>query len=327
MARERRGGEGMAKSTIGALGALATLAAGLGGLGNAAAQAASPPAPAATAAAPAPTSAPAPSGLCMLSFESTAGRAAADRDAAYKRGVFTTLLAATRTVYAQAGCKALVSKSDVLMPGAAPDLTNDVLRAMIAAPPPTPPTGLAADAKAPSFNTLFADLHPAKAGDPELTGACGVSAPDIMRLSKTMKFVDDRIAELKAKADAEVDAANAPLKIEADALLDGPGKLSDADYAAKLAALRDHSRAQRALMATRKAQLAQAEGKALAPFQTQLITDIQALVAQRHCALLVDTKALGPFPPERELTNETVTELNANFSPFAIELEPMPAGK
>lgn len=319
----------MAKSTMQALGALAALAAGLSGLGNAAAQAASPPAPAASAAASAPTSAstPTPSGLCMLSFENTAGRAAADRDAAYKRGVFTTLLTATRAVYAQAGCKALVSKSDVLMPGGAPDLTNDVLRAMIAAPPPTPPAGLAADAKAPSFNALFADLHPAKAGDPELAGACGVSAPDIMRLSKTMKFVDDRIAELKAKADAEVDAANAPLKIEADALLDGPGKLSDADYAAKLAALRDHSRAQRTLMATRKAQLAQAEGKALAPFQMQLITDIQALVAQRHCALLVDTKALGPFPPERELTNETVTELNAAFSPFPIDLEPLPAGK
>lgn len=314
------GDQGMPKSMLRTLGALAALAGGLIGAGNVVA------APTATAT-PAPAAAPAPTGLCMLSLEITAGRTAADRDAAFRRGVFTTLQTATRAVYAQAGCKALVSRSDVLMPGAAPDLTNDVLRAMIAAPPPVAPAGVAPDAKAPGFREVFADLHPTKAGDPELAGACGVSAPDIMRLSKTMKFIDDRIAELKAKADAEIDAANAPLKIEADALLDSQGKLSNADYAARLAALRDHSRAQRELMATRKAQLAQAESKAIAPFQAQLIGDLQTLVAQRQCAMLLDTKALGPFPPERELTNETVTELNAAFSPFPIELEPLAAAK
>ncbi|MGA0601638.1 hypothetical protein ACO2Q3_13115 [Caulobacter sp. KR2-114] len=308
----------MLQSKLRALGALAGVAA----LAGAGAATAAGPATTAPAAAPSP---PAATGLCILSFDATAGRTAEAREAAWRRGVYGQLLAATRPVYAQAGCKALVSKGDVLMAGAAPDLTNDVLRAMIAAPPPTPPSGLAPGAKAPGFRELFADLNPPKPGDPLLAGACGVSAPDIMRQSRTMKYIDDRIAELKAGADAEVDAANAPLKVEADALLDGQGKLSDADYAARLAALRDHSRAQRTLMATRKAQLVQAEGKALAPFQAQLIGDLQTLVAQRHCAMLLDTHALGPFPPERELTADTVTQLNAAFAPFPITLEPLPA--
>lgn len=306
----------MANSKLRALGALAALAGGLPSVVSAAGQTPPPPA--------APVAASAPTGLCMLSFEMTAGRTADAREAAYKRGVYAQLLTATRAVYAQAGCKALITRGEVLMPGGAPDLTDDVLRAMIAAPPPTPPSGLAPDAKTPGFRELFADLNPPKPGDPLLAGACGVSAPDIMRQSKTMKYIDDRIAELKAGADAEVDAANAPLKVEADALLDGQGKLSDADYAARLAALRDHSRAQRSLMMTRKAQLAQAEGKAVAPFQAALIGDLQTLVAQRHCAMLLDTHALGPFPPERELTADTVTQLNAAFEPFPITLEPLP---
>lgn len=286
------------------------------------------PAQAGTAKPAAPLAATAPPaakpGLCMLYLDALVGGSAEAKTASLKRGLYDEAHSLATAVYRERACTALVDGTLVLAPVSTLNITDEARQRLDAAPDPTPPAA-PPPAGPPSFRALFADLNVVHGGDAALAKACGLDGVTILQRSKTVAYIDQRIAALKAQATAEVAAAGVPIQADADALLEGQGKMSAAQYDARSAALRERMKAQRALMSDRQTQIRALESDAFGRFQTQLNATLETQIAEHHCDPLVDLKALGPFPAERDLTSPVLAALDAQFVAFPIELPPVPA--
>jgi Skp family chaperone for outer membrane proteins len=258
-------------------------------------------------------------GLCMLYLDALVGGSADAKAASLKRGLYDQARDAISAVYRDRGCTALLDASLVLAPVTTLNITDEARQRQDALPDPTPPVPPPAGGP-PNFRTLLAALNVVHGGDAALAKACGLDGITILQHSKTVTYIDQRIAALKAQATAEVAAAGAPIQVEADALLDGQGKMSAADYQTRTAALRERMKAQRALMSDRQSQIRALESDAFGRFQVQLDAAVQAQIVEHNCDPLVDLKSLGPFPPERDLTPPVLAVLDAQFVAFPIEL-------
>ncbi|MBS0411020.1 MAG: hypothetical protein JSR86_13970 [Proteobacteria bacterium] len=280
----------------------------------------------APAAKPAPAAAPPATrpGLCMLYLDALVGGSAEAKTASFKRGLYDEARDVASAVYRQRACTALLDGTQVLAPVSTLNITDEARRGLDAAPDPTPPADPTTGGP-PNFRTLFAALNVVHGGDAALATACGLDGVAILQHAKTVAYIDERIAALKAQATAEVAAAGVPIQAEADALLEGQGKMAAAEYDRRTAALRERMKAQRTLMSDRQAQIRALESDAFGRFQVQLDAAVQSQITDHHCDPLVDLKSLGPFPPERDLTPPLLAALDAQYVAFPIDLPPQAA--
>jgi outer membrane protein len=156
---------------------------------------------------------------------------------------------------------------------------------------------------------------------PVPAGLCSINGDRAIGESTAGKFMASRMQELGAQVKAELEAAQAPIQTDAQALESQKATLSGATYQSRMEALQQRAAALQRTAQVRQRELQDTEGKAVQTIEQQLFPIIQQTAISRHCSLVFNAGALILGNPSIDLTDAAMASLNVKLTSFAIERE------
>ncbi|MEI9963545.1 MAG: OmpH family outer membrane protein, partial [Caulobacteraceae bacterium] len=173
----------------------------------------------------------------------------------------------------------------------------------------------AAGAAAPA-----AAAGPVVAG-PVIPGVCIFSNEQAIGTSAVGKYVGQRIQQLSAAANAEVQAEKTGIETDGKTLDTQKASLSQDAYQQRALALNQRVTALQRKAQTRSRELEATEQKALGRIATEVNPLLRQVYAQRGCGLLLDRNAVFGSNPSMDVTADVVKLLDAKITQFPFERE------
>jgi Skp family chaperone for outer membrane proteins len=186
---------------------------------------------------------------------------------------------------------------------------------------------MAQAADAPKTKTPAAPPAGEKLGGPLIKGVCFLSRQAVAANAKVGVAVAQRIAQLKAQAQAEVDAKRGPIDADARALQADAAKTpapSAADIERRRAAIQVRYQALQSLVDERNREIQATEAKALSRVSAEMQPLLIAAYKAHGCGLLFDRNAVIDGNMGEDLTAEMVKDLDAKITTLTFDREVLP---
>ena len=165
-------------------------------------------------------------------------------------------------------------------------------------------------------------------GGPVVPGVCLLSREAILANSKVAVYAAERVRQLTAEAQAEVDAERKPVDAQIAALRAQAAKMTPDQIRAQEKALGEKLAPIQAKAELRRREIEKTRADAIATISTQIQPLVAAASAQKGCGLLFDRGSLLGGNFANDLTATVVAALDAKLTSIPIQratLPPAPA--
>ena len=163
-------------------------------------------------------------------------------------------------------------------------------------------------------------------GGPLIKGVCFLSRQAVVANAKVGVAVTERINQLKAQAQAEVDASRGPIDADARALqADAAKGAAAADIERRRAAIQARYQTLQGLVDQRNREVQATEAKALGRVAAEMQPMLVAAYKAHGCGLLFDRNAVIDGNMGEDLTGELVKSLDAKVTTMTFDREVLPA--
>jgi Skp family chaperone for outer membrane proteins len=160
---------------------------------------------------------------------------------------------------------------------------------------------------------------------PAIPGICVLNNDYVLGGSAVGKFVINRLGQLKAQVDAELNGAGSSLQADAKALETQRSTLSADQYGQKVAALQSRDRDLQRMAQLRQRELQATQEKAFGVIGQQAEPIIRQAVGERSCSILLNGAAVVVTNPAMDLSPLIVQRLDAKIQQFAFDREHLDA--
>lgn len=172
---------------------------------------------------------------------------------------------------------------------------------------------------AAAAQTSAAAAPPAITYGPPIPGVCTVSVDAVVGNSTVGKYVETRLRELGAQANAELSGEKSSIDSEAKTLESQRATMDQNTLRQRATALqsRENSLEQKAAVRERELQVTQqqAVGRVINEMKPLIATAAEA----QHCSVLFDRTAVIMVNPAMDITPTVVTALNGKITQFAFD--------
>jgi outer membrane protein len=185
----------------------------------------------------------------------------------------------------------------------------------------------------------LAQTHPAAAAaapaakppiptGPPIAGLCVFSEEALAAESLVGRFAGQRLGQLKAQSDAELNSQLQAIKTDGDALQAQKATLPQDQLEQKAQALNARYTALQQTAQRRQAELQRTEEKALQRIQIEAQPLEQQAFVQHNCSILLNASGVLFTAPAMDITRQVVTALDAKIQQFQFDREHIdqPAG-
>ena len=162
-------------------------------------------------------------------------------------------------------------------------------------------------------------------GGPVVPGVCLLSREAILANSKVAVYATERIRQLTAEAQAEVDAERKPVDSEIAALRGQAAKMTPDQIRAQERALGARLAPIQAKADLRRREIEKTRADAIATISGQIQPLVAAAYAQKGCGLLFDRNSLLGGNFGNDLTGAVVAALDARLTSIPIQRATLPA--
>ena len=156
---------------------------------------------------------------------------------------------------------------------------------------------------------------------PAIPGICVLNNDYVLGGSAVGKFVINRLGQLKAQVDAELNGQGSSLQADAKALDTQRTTLSADQYGQKVAALQARDRDLQRLAQLRQRELQATQEKAFGVIGQQAEPIIRQAVGEKSCSILLNGAAVVVTNPGMDLSPLVVQRLDAKIQQFAFDRE------
>lgn len=156
---------------------------------------------------------------------------------------------------------------------------------------------------------------------PVIAGVCILNGPGAIADSAAGRAANTRLQTLTQQVQAELQAQQAPLTTEANAIR----ALPEAQRAPRIQALQPRAQAFETLAATRQEELRRTQQRAVQRIEAELQTAVSQIYVQRGCGLMLDRSAITYANPAMDVTAAAITALNTRLPTITFERERLPA--
>lgn len=172
----------------------------------------------------------------------------------------------------------------------------------------------------------FAQSNPAAARPsiptgPPITGLCVLSNDAVLVDSTVGKFVGERLRQLKAQTDAELNAEAQAIKADGEALQAQKASLPAEQYEQRGTAINQRISALQHKAQVRQAELQKTEEKAGARIEQEAEPVVQQAFTQHGCSILLNANSVLFTAPAMDITRQVLTGLDAKITQFPFERE------
>ena len=179
---------------------------------------------------------------------------------------------------------------------------------------------------APMAHAANAPAANATLGGPLIKGVCFLSRQAVVANAKVGVAVTERINQLKAQAQAEVDASRGPIDADARALqADAAKGAAAADIERRRAAIQARYQTLQGLVDQRNREVQATEAKALGRVAAEMQPMLVAAYKAHGCGLLFDRNAVIDGNMGEDLTGELIKDLDAKITTMTFDREVLPA--
>ncbi|MFM9937849.1 MAG: OmpH family outer membrane protein [Novosphingobium sp.] len=161
-------------------------------------------------------------------------------------------------------------------------------------------------------------------GGPLVPGVCLLSREAILANSKVSLYASERIKQLTADAQAEVDAERKPIDAQIATLRGQVAKMTPEQIRAQEKALGERLAPIQAKADLRRREIEKTRTDALATISAQTQPLIAAAYAQKSCGLLIDRGTVLGGNYGNDITAAVVTALDAKLTSFLIQRATLP---
>lgn len=154
-------------------------------------------------------------------------------------------------------------------------------------------------------------------------GICVINLDQVVATSTVGRYIQSRLQQISAQANAEVNGENTTLQNDAKALEARRGTLDQSSLEKQAADLQVRANALQRKAQLRERELQATEQKAVGRVVQESEQPVRAAYQQKGCAILLQHGAvLGAFfNPAMDITPQVVTALNAKITQFAFDRE------
>lgn len=164
-----------------------------------------------------------------------------------------------------------------------------------------------------------APAAPAITYGPPIAGLCTLSIDGVIASSTVGKYVDSRLQQIGAQAQAELTGEKSAIDTEARTLESQRATLDQSSFEQRVAALqvRQNALERKAALRDREMQATQqqAVGRVLNEMKPLIATAAEA----QHCAIVQDRSSVIMVNPAMDLSPAVVASLNGKLTQFAFE--------
>jgi len=193
--------------------------------------------------------------------------------------------------------------------------------------------GLAAACAAASLlaGQATAQTHPAAAATPPaiatgpaIPGLCVLNREGLLYGSTVGKYVDQRLHQLKAQSDAELNAEAASLKTDIGALQAQKATLPPEQYEQRGTEMNARISAFQGKAQKRDAEMQRTLEKAVARINQEAEPYVTQAFTQHGCSILLSSEGVMFSAKSMDITDQVVQALNAKFTQFPFDREQIP---
>lgn len=190
---------------------------------------------------------------------------------------------------------------------------------------------LAARAETPSAPVPAAPVPSAPAasvsfGGPVIPGVCMISREAVLANSKVGAYLAERLKQMQADAQAEIDLERKPLESQIAAFRAQAPKLPVDQARAKEKALADREHALQVKAELRTREIGHARQKAIEAISAQTRPVIAATYTQHGCGVLFDRNSVLGGNMTNDLTEQVIAGLDARLTQIPVQREPLAEG-
>lgn len=161
-------------------------------------------------------------------------------------------------------------------------------------------------------------------GGPVVAGVCLFSREAVLTSSKVAVAASERIKQIAAEAQAEVDAQRKPVDAEIAALRAQATKMTVDQLRAQQQALNAKLAPVQALAEQRQREIEKTRSDALATISAQMQPLLAAAYAQKSCGLLFDRNTVLGGNYANDLTGAVIAALDGKLSAIPIQRVTLP---
>jgi outer membrane protein len=180
---------------------------------------------------------------------------------------------------------------------------------------------LMAAASAASAQAPAAPAAPQVTHGAPINGVCIVSIESAVAGSTVGQYVDNRMKQIVAQVNAELNGEKTSIDNEAKTLDAGRATLDRTVFEQRGAALQVRANALQRKAQLREREIQATEQKALARVGQEMEPLIRQAYQQKGCSILINRQALVLGNPAMDITPAVVTALNGKITQFAFDRE------
>lgn len=152
-----------------------------------------------------------------------------------------------------------------------------------------------------------------------IAGLCVVSVDGVIGNSTVGKYVDQRLQQIGAQAQAELQGEKSGIDSEARTLEGQRSTLDQNSFEQRVAALQVRQNALERKAALRDRELQATQQQAVGRVINEMKPLIAAAAEQQKCAMVIDRSSVIMVNPSMDLTSAVVTSLNGKLTQFAFD--------
>lgn len=156
---------------------------------------------------------------------------------------------------------------------------------------------------------------------PVIAGMCILNGPGVISDSAAGRAANARLQTLTQQVQAELQAQQAPLTTEANAIR----ALPEAQRAARIQALQPRAQAFETLANTRQRELQATQASAVQRIETELQTVVSQIYVQRGCGIMLDRSAVTYANPAMDVSQAAIAALNTRLPTITFNRTVLPA--
>lgn len=161
---------------------------------------------------------------------------------------------------------------------------------------------------------------------PAIPNVCVFSQQGAIGTSAVGKYVVERLRQIQAQAQAELQGEATQLKSDISAYGTQRASLSTDVQQQRERALAERDQALQQKAQLRNRELEATQQKALSRVVSEFDPIVITVMKQRNCGLVLDGQAALAFNPSMDLTPEVVRQLDAKITQFPFEREHLDTG-
>jgi outer membrane protein len=183
--------------------------------------------------------------------------------------------------------------------------------------------GAAALASGPAAAATAAATPPPAVNGPPIPGLCVISNDFVLGTSAVGKFVINRLGQLKAQVDAELNGEGSSLQTDVKALEAQRSSLTPDQFDQKGSALQVRDRDLQRKAQLRQHELQATQEKAFGYVAQQADPIVRQLISERNCSILLNGAAVVVAAPAMDISPAVVQRLDAKVQQFEFDREHM----